>query len=123
MRSLKDLHAKVNAAPVPAELQAYWASLPPDHFMNDIDGLLDQQRTEQARADAMVKDGGQQAVQVRFTIDFRLFSAVFRLFSAVFGLFSADLRCLFWVVLTILVFFRLALQAAGSTDRAAEGRI
>ena len=64
MDSLKDLKRKAEAVEVPPEVLTYWGTLPPDHFMNDPEQLSEQIRTDQARADAMVTENGQQMVQL-----------------------------------------------------------
>jgi chromosome segregation ATPase len=62
--TLRSLRQRAQQTDVPQDLQDYWASLPPDHFLNDKEQLEEQIRTDQARADSMVTDvGGQEIVQ------------------------------------------------------------
>ena len=61
-KALKDFKRKADANPVTAEMAKYWSSLPSDHYMNDLDELREEIRTQQARADGMVVGGGESVV-------------------------------------------------------------
>ena len=62
MKALKDFKRKAEANPVTAEMAKYWSTLPSDHYMNDLDELREEIRTQQARADGMVVGGGESVV-------------------------------------------------------------